>query len=168
VSSVGGDISVQSELGKGSTFRVLLPVAVESDAPEPAPAPASPVVERSRRGRILVVDDEAMICAAVRRMLGAEHDVTTATSAREALDRVAAGEPFDVILCDLMMPQLTGMDFHAELSRAAPHLVERLVFMTGGAFTPPARAFLDRIPNARVEKPFDAGNLRFIVQSLLR
>jgi len=66
-----------------------------------------------------------------------------------------------------MMPEMTGMDLHAELLRREPALAERLVFMTGGAFTPAAREFLDRVPNARVEKPFDVQDLRALIQTLL-
>jgi CheY-like chemotaxis protein len=70
-------------------------------------------------------------------------------------------------MCDLMMPEMTGMDLHAELSSRDPALAERLVFMTGGAFTPAAREFLDRVVNARVEKPFDVPSLRTLIQTLL-
>lgn len=165
VTSVGGEIAVQSELGRGTAFRLLLPVATVAElVPSERPRVAAP----SRRGRILVVDDEPMICGAVRRMLASEHDVVAVARAQEALDRVAAGELFDVILCDLMMPHMTGMDLHAELARVAPEVAGRLVFMTGGAFTATAREFLDQVPNARLEKPFDLGSMRFVVQSLLR
>jgi len=59
------------------------------------------------------------------------------------------------------------MDFYEGLSRVAPEQVPRIVFMTGGAFTPSARAFLDKVPNARMEKPFDVQNLRLMVHSVL-
>ena len=96
-----------------------------------------------------------------------EHDVSSSTSVREALDRIKSGHHFDVVLCDLMMPEMTGMDLHAELLRTDPNQAARLVFMTGGAFTPSAREFLDRVPNAHVEKPFDLPSLRAIIQNLL-
>jgi CheY-like chemotaxis protein len=89
------------------------------------------------------------------------------TAASEALARIARGDRFDVILCDLMMPQMTGMDFYEALTRAAPEQVMRLVFMTGGAFTPASREFLDRVPNARIEKPFEVQNLRLMVHGIL-
>jgi len=79
---------------------------------------------------------------------------------------VRAGERFDVILCDLMMPELTGMDLHAELEKLAPDQAARMVFVSGGAFTPRARDFLDRVPNARVEKPIDFQNLRVLLRNL--
>jgi CheY-like chemotaxis protein len=79
------------------------------------------------------------------------------TSAREALSRLSEGasRPFDLILCDLMMSEMSGIELHGELVRRSPELARRVVFMTGGAFTPRARAFLQAVPNRCVEKPLD-------------
>jgi signal transduction histidine kinase len=165
VTSLGGKIQVESGIGKGTTFQILLPVARTKAVLQVEPAGAE--LAPPRRGRILIIDDEPMLGAAVRRMLAAEHDVDTVTAASEALARIARGDRFDVILCDLMMPQMTGMDFYEGLTGVAPEQVTRLVFMTGGAFTPAAREFLDRVPNARIEKPFEVQNLRLMVRSVL-
>jgi CheY-like chemotaxis protein len=160
VTALGGEISAESVSGKGSTFRVaLLPAIPTEERPETAPA----VSRALRRGRILVVDDESMIALVVRRTLSADHDVTVSRHGREALERFNAGERFDVILCDLMMPEMTGMDLHAALLDAAPDQAQRMIFITGGAFTSRARAFLDQVPNLRIEKPFEAVSLRAIV-----
>jgi CheY-like chemotaxis protein len=78
--------------------------------------------------------------------------------------RCAAGETFDLILCDLMMPEMTGMDLHRELSRVAPDQATRMIFMTGGAFTPAARLFLSDPSREHIEKPFDHVDLRAIVR----
>jgi CheY-like chemotaxis protein len=110
-----------------------------------------------------VIDDEPMVGRAIRRALDPEHDTTVASRADIALQRIQAGERFDVILCDLMMPETTGADLHAELLRVAPDQAARMVFLTGGAFTPGARAFLDKVPNPCVDKPFDARKLRAII-----
>ncbi|MBX3187082.1 MAG: response regulator [Labilithrix sp.] len=165
ITSLGGEISVESEQGKGTTFSVLVPIATEV---EESPAPlVRPVT--ARKGRLLVIDDEPLLAQAIARMLTREqHEVVTLQNARRALERLVAGERFDVILCDLMMPEMSGMEFHAELERALPELLDRLVFMTGGAFTPAAREFLDRVPTPRLEKPFNPTNLHLVVQSLLR
>ncbi len=70
-----------------------------------------------------------------------EHDVTLTTNAVDALMRIRNGETFDVILCDLMMPEMTGVDFYVELQKLAQDQAMRVVFLTGGAFTPQARGF---------------------------
>jgi CheY-like chemotaxis protein len=101
-------------------------------------------------------------------LLRAEHDVVALRSAREARDLIAGGERFDVILSDLMMPGMSGMELHAALVSLAPDQAERMVVLTGGAFTLSARQFLEAVPNQRVEKPMDAANLRAIVRGLVR
>ncbi len=119
-------------------------------------------------GRLLVIDDEPMILGALRRSLSAEYNVTCVGDGRKALERLRAGECYALILCDLMMPEMTGMDLFAELEKVAPDQASRMVFVSGGAFTPRAREFLERIPNARVEKPIDLQNLRLLLRNLVR
>jgi signal transduction histidine kinase/CheY-like chemotaxis protein len=166
VSSLGGAIEVETQVGTGTTFRVILPPA-PAEAGEEAAPPRGPE-QHGPRGRVLVVDDEPAIGASIRRLLGAEQEVVALTSAEEARDLVARGERFDVILCDLMMPRMTGMDLHAELTTLARDQAARMVLLTGGAFTAAAKAFLDAVPNLRLEKPFDPANLRAIVRGLVR
>jgi nitrogen-specific signal transduction histidine kinase len=163
ISSMGGKITVDSVLGKGTLFRVSLPVALTSSVKTTVP-PKPSLPPARRRGRILVVDDERMILNMVGRVLGWAHDVKTTTSAREAIAHVEAGK-FDVIICDLMMPDMTGMDLYAELFRRDPELAGRIIFLTGGAFTPRARDFLDEVQNARLEKPFDHPALKALVNA---
>jgi CheY-like chemotaxis protein len=117
---------------------------------------------------VLVVDDEPMIATAIGRTLGLDHDVVLASAAATALRRIEQGEQFDVILCDLMMPQMTGMDLYDELVRAWPGQADRMVFLSGGAFTSAARAFLDDVPNRMLEKPFDTRQLLALVNERTR
>ena len=161
VTGFGGSIEVRSEVGQGTAFRISLPPA-RAEVLKEEPLLALDIAAR-RRGRILVVDDEPMIAAAVQRTLSAEHDVVVLRSAGEALRRITAGERFDVILCDLMMPQMTGMDLHAALFRVAQEQAARMIFLTGGAFTARTQAFLDVTPNQRVEKPFNVRHLRALI-----
>jgi CheY-like chemotaxis protein len=113
------------------------------------------------------VDDEPLVSQAIRRSLQRDHEVMALTSAREAHARLTGGEQFDLILCDIMMPEMSGIDLHEELARVSPLLAERMVFLTGGAFTPRAREFLSQIKNPCVEKPFLPRDLQELVRSLL-
>jgi CheY-like chemotaxis protein len=115
-----------------------------------------------------VIDDEPMIAEVVRRTLCREHDVLALNAARDALERIRGGAHFDLILCDLMMPQMTGIELHDAIRELDPGLSERMIFLTGSAFTPAARAFLDRVGNQRVEKPFDTQHLRSLVNDRVR
>jgi PAS domain S-box-containing protein len=165
VSALGGDISVTSELGVGTTFRLVLPPSLgqRDVAPVIASAPKKPIACAA----VLVLDDEPAIGVVLRRVLR-DHEVTVVTTAREALELLRSGKHFDIIFSDLMMPEMSGMDFYAELTRGFPHATERVIFVSGGAFTPSAQAFLDRIPNQRLEKPFDARNVREIVRDSVK
>jgi CheY-like chemotaxis protein len=159
-------MTVESKEGKGTTFHVSLPSAEGEEEVQTAAVVDSAAAHR--RGRVLVVDDEPSVGRTICRMLSDEHEVEATTSASEALARIASGEHFDVILCDLMMPIMTGMDLHDELARAGTGHADRMVFLTGGAFTPRARAFVDEVANARLEKPFELQMLRAIVNERLR
>jgi PAS domain S-box-containing protein len=160
VQELGGEIGFETTPGAGSVFRVRLPpTGKEGPVAKGRAVSGRP----TRRGRVLVVDDEPTINSAIARTLSGEHEVVTETRAADALARLRAGERFDVIFCDLMMPQVTGMDLHRQLQAEIPEQAGRMIFLTGGAFTTGARRFLEEVPNLRVEKPFDTRMLRAIV-----
>ena len=165
VTSLGGSIDFATELGRGTTFRVSLPMA--TSAMLSAPDASWPPGLHVRRGHILLIDDDDMVAQVVRRALLREHAVTTLSSAAAALELFRRGERFDVVLCDLMMPQMSGIDLHRELQALDEAQAARVVFMTGGAFTPRARSFLDSVPNGRIEKPFEISALRALVNRQL-
>jgi signal transduction histidine kinase len=164
VTAHGGEITVESELGKGALFRVVLPFMTVT---KPPPAREASTPWNKGRGRVLVIDDEPRIGTAIRRTLAA-HDVTALSSAREAIAALEGGAEFDLVLCDLMMPEMSGMEFFEAVTRDHPALARRIIFLTGGAFTPRAQAFLAEVPNARMDKPFDPKQLRALVDTLLR
>jgi CheY-like chemotaxis protein len=125
-------------------------------------------VPRAALPRVLIVDDQPTVCMVAERILASAHEVTAVTSAKDALRLIEGGERFDVILSDLMMPDMSGMDLHAQLLRVASEQAGKMVFMTGGAFSQEASAFLSQVLNPSIEKPFRPSELRQIVQTLLR
>ena len=167
IQAMGGDIRVRSQPGQGTTFEVVLPAAPRDAAAEPtAEAAARPALSGPRR-RLMIIDNEPLLLAALSRTLSPEHDVVAVPGAHQALEQLRAGEPFALILCDLMMPDMTGMELHELLVREAPSLAERMVFLTGGAFTEAARAFLDTTNLPWLEKPFEPEALRVRIRALL-
>jgi CheY-like chemotaxis protein len=121
-----------------------------------------------RKGRLLIVDDEPHIGNTLRLLLHPDHEVVPVTSARDALHRIESEAPFDVIFCDLMMPFISGTDFYKALEASAPHLLDRLVFMTGGVLSTRMNAFLDSVPNTCIEKPFDLAALLALINERVR
>jgi PAS domain S-box-containing protein len=161
VTSFGGTIGVASEVGHGTSFVIRLPAASSATAAGPAAASGQVPPER-RRGRILVIDDEAGIRKILCRILK-NHELVEADSGGRGLEILAEDQGFDVVICDLMMPRVSGVDVHRWLAREHPALAAKVVFVTGGAFTPNAREYLKTVDNPRVEKPFDAAALAAMV-----
>jgi CheY-like chemotaxis protein len=118
----------------------------------------------ARQGRLLIVDDEEVFAGSLQRLLSSEHTVTVVTSGHAALDRLCAGERFDAIVCDLLMPGTSGFDLHTELRRIAPDQAERIIFLTGGAVSRRAQQFLESIANCWFEKPCNLQELRAAVR----
>lgn len=174
VRSLGGAIDVTSAPGKGACFRVTLPVSgpLELDATPPS-APLERGRGRDHDGtsptdgaRVLFIDDERALGVSTSLLLAPVHEVVAVTRAQKALDLIAAGERFDVILCDLMMPEMNGIEFTGELERLAPDYLSRLVFVTGGAFTPESREFLAIAGRPHLEKPFTEQELLQAIEQI--
>ncbi|MDY7228835.1 hybrid sensor histidine kinase/response regulator [Hyalangium rubrum] len=165
---MGGWIEVQSTQGKGSTFRLVLPVYQEkAAAPEPAPTPVAPPTQEPRR-RVLLIDDEPAVGASVRRLLRGVHEVHTLQDAREALGLIARGERYDAILCDVMMQGMSGVQFVQELERVAPEMARRTGLMSGGVFDAQARSFIEARALDFLHKPFERESLRAFLERLYR
>ncbi|MEZ4252949.1 MAG: response regulator [Polyangiales bacterium] len=115
------------------------------------------------RRRVLIVDDEPSMGRTLAIALGPEFDVEVATSGEDALAILDRDESFEVILCDLMMPGVSGMDVHERLVAEHPERASRMVFMTGGAYTPRARTFLAEVAPRCLQKPFFIDDVRAAV-----
>jgi signal transduction histidine kinase len=164
VSEMGGTIEVESRSGAGTTFRVRLPAhesAALSSLPPRAEAHSLPA------SRILVIDDEPALCAVIRRLLHHEHEIVGFVDASAALDHLRRDNAFDLVICDIMMPNMSGIEFFGQLKKAEPQLAKRTLFMTGGAFTLPTRQFLGTVPNQLLEKPFETNALHAAIARVL-
>lgn len=169
IHDLGGNLSAANRQGGGASFTIVLPAAKQASAGMRTPADAlaaEPACSRALPAacaEVLVVDDEPAIGIIIRRILKA-HEVTCVTAAQDALSLIEDGQRFDVILCDLMMPEMSGMDFHGELNRRFPELADRVVFISGGAFTPAAHDYLAQVPNESLAKPFQPAQVRALLR----
>jgi two-component system, cell cycle sensor histidine kinase and response regulator CckA len=164
VTSLGGHISVHPRVPRGTVFRVRLPPSGMAVAAPPPPAPVSlpKGVPAGGGRRVLIIDDDPLVASSLRRLL-ASREVHIADSGRRGIEMLRENDRFEVVLCDLMMPEVSGMDVYETVLEERPDLAERFIFMTGGAFTERARAFLERVSNPKLEKPFDGKTLRMLV-----
>jgi len=168
LTEVNGTIRFESELGKGTTVEVTLPSIVHGRETDPAGPPVDNLNFGHQRGHIMIVDDDPDIVSAFRRALGRAHELTAVLSGAEAIELLREGGRFDVIFCDLMMPDITGMDLYEVLSKEAPDQADKIVFLTGGAFTARARQFLDEVSNQCIEKPFGIRQILSLVAERVR
>jgi PAS domain S-box-containing protein len=162
VGGLGGSIAIESEPGVGTRVVVMLPAAGTAQTPSRREDRSA----AARATRILLVDDEPRVLEMLGRLLRS-HEVTTASGAREALHRIESGERYDVIVCDLMMPETTGAQLHAALLAAHPAQAKRIVFMTGGAFTTDSRSFVEFTSNPVLQKPVDLEALEAAIAAVV-
>ena len=155
----GGQIRAESEFGRGTTITISMQRA--EPITEPDAAPVSMVRISGRR--ILVVDDEPLIVSTIVRALGQDNVVVGETCPERALELAFSEPPFDVIVCDMMMEGLTGMDIYERIARERPGMEMRIVFVCGGAHTARTRAFLAKVPNRCLTKPFAPEGLSSIL-----
>lgn len=119
------------------------------------------------RGSILAIDDEAMVTTALRRILTPRYSVATVTNARLAYDLLVGGSRYDVILSDVFMPMMSGMEFYELVRELDAQQAARIVFISGATTADEARGFFSRVPNRRLEKPVDIRALEALIDSLV-
>ncbi len=155
VRDLGGEITVEDGPNGGARLQVTLP-RYEGPAPATASTPPRSAPSRPERARILLVDDEPGLVQAFAKCLRLEgHEVESVGDGASALEVLLSSQQFDLVFCDLMMRGLTGMDLERALLERAPQRLTRIVFMSGGAYTPEGRAFLEAHRTQSVDKPFD-------------
>jgi signal transduction histidine kinase/CheY-like chemotaxis protein len=159
----GGDIYFESEPGR-TVFRVVLPSSER--LPAATPPDPTPIVASDRRGRVLIVDDEPIFASSLRRLLGREHDIDVAHDGKQAFARIEAGERYDAIVSDLMMPGMGGVELFTKVSALAVEQAQRFIFVSAGS--PGAAEFLGRITNPWFDKPCDLGALQATIRRLVR
>jgi PAS domain S-box-containing protein len=158
----GGDLVVASTVDQGTTMTVTLLRAVGDRAdlrPSAPPSVPPPTVAGAGKRRVLIVDDETAIVRLLSESLEATASVVGETVPGRALDLILGEPGFDVIVCDVMMPGMSGVDLHERVARARPELASRFVFMCGGTYTARARDHLERVANPRLDKPFRISQL---------
>ena len=163
VLGLGGEITVESQVGKGTLFRVVLP---PSRVGTPLLTAKAQKLEAGTSRRVLVVDDDPLIGSALRRTLR-RHKLTIVNSGEQALELLSGGDRFDAILCDLMMPGMSGAEVHAQLQRLIPEQAERVIVMTGGALHLEDNRFLDGLPpDRKLSKPFEDCEVELAIQNV--
>lgn len=164
VNSMEGSIEVSSVVGKGSAFRIQLPRSVDQHIGSESEKSTHLKV---RRSKVLVVDDEPLLLKLIYRTLSDEHDVVVKESSLEALHFIRTNPNFDIILCDLMMPEMNGMELFDKVTDYFPEMSRRFAFMTGGAFTDAANRFITNLENKKLDKPFTPASLKIFVKQFL-
>ncbi len=165
ISELDGVITVDSKPGDGTSFRITLPASDEAPTPEPAPAALASRTGHAPR-KILVIDDEEALAEAICAVLG-QDDVTLVTSGIAGLAAMK-DQTFDAILCDIMMPEMSGPDVYERMRAEYPEELSKIGFMTGGTFTEVTRTFLDHTAAPVLSKPFRAKALRALVDQLTK
>ncbi len=151
----GGQITIERREDRGSVIRVCLERSPRAHQASEALA--------SARLRLLIVDDEPALLRAHKRVFKA-HEVKTASSGNEAIALLSENPQFDVILSDIHMPDGDGIDLYRAIQKAHPHLLSRIIFLYGGAFSDRTANFLTAVDAPKFSKPLSNSRLREVVE----
>jgi PAS domain S-box-containing protein len=161
-----GRIWAESNLGKGATFILELPIVAEDKQLE-LPEPIVQEAKNVTGAKILVVDDDEVIRQFVSQMLINEgHEVESVDGAERALEEIKVKE-YQVIMLDIKMPGMSGIELYRHFQKISPSLAERVVFITGDVMGPSTMAFLSKTKVPYIIKPFDAKQLKAEVNRVL-
>lgn len=166
VRAMNGEISVESRLGAGTTFRITLPAARAAITPAP-PSRQTERRYRAARARVLIIDDDRSVAESMRDALQDRHEVSVAESGETAL-QLLRQRPFDVLLCDVMMPGMTGLELYQRLRAETNDSEHRLVFITGGTLTEATHSFLKNTQTLWLEKPLSEEQLESAILQIMR
>jgi len=162
----GGRIYARSRLGKGATFFVELPIITKAEQLE-SDEPAAGDVKRVYEARILVVDDDSIIQQFLTKVLGEEgYEVETTENGEDALERIGS-EDYDVILLDVKLPGMSGIELYKYIQKAVKSKARRVIFITGDVMSKDAVSFLSRSRAPFIIKPFDAEQIKRAVDRIL-
>jgi PAS domain S-box-containing protein len=166
IAGLRGELVVESHEGKGTTFRITVPVGRGAPKVERRSTPMPGAGLRAAAARVLIVDDEPALASALAAFLGLEHHVTVVGRAEQALALLSEGHRFDAIVCDVLMPQISGIDMYEQIERRFPAMTGRMIFITGASTMPRVADFLARVDNARLDKPIDVEQLKQTVNAV--
>jgi signal transduction histidine kinase/CheY-like chemotaxis protein len=167
VESLGGRIAVVSTPGTGTAVRVWLPTASALPSGR-ASATGPPLHATASRGRVLVIEDEPILARAVATALSTRHEVVVCTGSQDGLQHIRNGPPFSVVLCDVIMPGMSGTELFRTVCAEHPEYASRFVFVTGGAVTPTDRDFLVRTGAPILSKPYDMSVIEELICERMR
>jgi CheY-like chemotaxis protein len=158
---------VESVEGSGSTFIIELPVATAETAPSAVPVPVAPSPAPAKKGRVLVLDDEPTVGMLVKTILtGCGYEVTNCLVPAEALEKLRQGG-YDLLILDIRMPGMSGIEFVEELRHRWPELLSRILFITGDTSDLTTREYLKTHQIPFITKPFEKKELEDKVNALL-
>ncbi len=150
-----GELTVTSCESEGTTFTISLPAngkpRVANPRVFPSSSPSTPL--KKTRRRILLIDDEPLLLKSLARMLQSHHSISSAIGGANGLACLRENEDFDVVICDLMMPEVDGLHVYDTLVNEFPHLVPKLIFLSGGVFTQRMSTFLEDLKPQLLDKP---------------